>query len=1705
MSWLWDDRLVEVWAWPGEAGSGVATGSRGVLTARHVVAQALGDYQPRRMLARLVRRDEARSPWVAVRVVADDPDWDLAVLEVDPDEPGPESWAAPSSLSPTLADVGTAIEKDCEAVGFPDENLQRTGSRNPADTVRQSEQISATLLPMGQAKPPVTPLRSLPKGWMPLDADSSTPSDQDGWGGMSGAGVLLPDGRLVGLLVTAESARQERRLYMVPLARAIGASSCLSQALSSVTGTQVVVEPRSLGASPGMRATWRIRPSLEGLPALSPRFVAQDHALKDVRRKLVDLGGGPVVGIAAMGGAGKSMLARALVHDPLVRESFPDGIVWVDVNPDPDPVRVVSEVLKAFGDFRPVQDTITAGQRLRTLLSGARCLIVLDDVSNIDVLDAVRVPAGVRMLVTTRIREALYSDSVVYRLKPASANAARRMLAAYAGQRVDELPEAADDVLKRCGGLPLALALTGSMVSSDWDWPEVADALDAGDQDSLAGRFEDGYRYRNLLAALDASVRLLQVHDADRFRELAIFKGRGPVPIDVVSRLWKASNGTTERQCKQLLRRLSNLSLVQIGWEKSRTVSTHDLLFDYARVTLPEGRFGELHALLASDFLDRWGGISNRLPTLRNIDSLGEADRYGISAVVDHLLAAGRYDVLDNLLEVDWSTGPGRTDNVWYTVHEDLGWTTDYLAEIRAIRLDAQGQEPGHISNTLIRQIFCALIIGSLASIAENIPPVVLCRLVEVQIWPVSRALAYAQSIPDPENRVQALIGLVCYLPEDARGPILAQAVAAAAAIIYDDRRAWSLASIASYLSTDQLLEAVAIADAIKGSDSQSCALIGLAVSLPEDKRDPVLAQALTAAKAINDPEDRAKMLFRLAPNLGEGKSGPTLTLALAATSSIKDPDVLMKVASELSDDQRGSVLEQAVAAAGSIDDPEARAKQLVKVASELSDDQRGSVLEQAFAIISDIDDAYSRSRMLFMLAKRLPEGGRGVILTQAVAAANAIDMSNNVHRAWALTGLAPHLPENEREEILDQAVAAAAEVTHPPTRAYALVDLIPLLPKEQREPILAQAVAASTEARCSQLAAKLADVALRIPQAERGPVVAEAVAADIRMDSWHPSNEVSDLALRLSKDERAPIIAQLAASAARTAAPVLWADWVLNFAERLPEDERGPVVAEGVVAASAIEDPELRVWYLEWLVPYLSADQLINAATVITAIDRPEARARSLAKVARHLHGYERGLLVAQALTAATTAATAVDNSLFRAKALAELADLAKDLPNEQLEKALADATTIYGAERARILVGLAPRLAPDQIAHALTAAIAIGSSGDRAQALTGLAPYLSADEVARALTAAIAIDSSGDRAQALTGLAPHLPAAQISRALSAAIAIDDQTDRAWTLVELAPHLSTVEIARALQAAMAIDNLCFQAQSLAELVPHLPPGQHAPVLAQALAAAAATENPEEQVLAFVHVAPRLPDWERRPVLTNALMAAAASKDPAIRAWGLVELAPLLAPDDLARALTAAIAIDNEDHRAQALTGLAPYLPADEVARALTAVIAIDDEDLLAWALAELAPYLPGDQIPRALCASISFHYDPERRARALAGLARHSRVLSAAIAIDDPRFRAWALVGLAPHLPDEQAARALSTVIAINDPKSRAQALVGLAPHLPADQLGSVFDQALYAASLAGRESVVDTLPAILASDIGPAVSGPAVSALLHVQAWWP
>ena len=247
---------------------------------------------------------------------------------------------------------------------------------------------------------------------------------------------------------------------------------------------------------------------------------------------------GQLVGLAGMGGSGKSVLAAAAARDPKVREAFPDGRFWLELGPDPPLLQLQASLAAALGDSRPITDVPQGRARLSRLLAERRCLLVLDNVWDQAHVSAFAVAGPpCRVLVTTR-DTATVPGATVVPLGELSPEAAIRLLAGWAGLPPGDLPEEAALVARECGYLPLALAVCGALVNAgSHDWRQLLGLLRDADLDALPIRLED-YPHPSLAVALAASIDTLAPEARDRYLRLAVFHGQGPVPAAAVQVLW---------------------------------------------------------------------------------------------------------------------------------------------------------------------------------------------------------------------------------------------------------------------------------------------------------------------------------------------------------------------------------------------------------------------------------------------------------------------------------------------------------------------------------------------------------------------------------------------------------------------------------------------------------------------------------------------------------------------------------------------------------------------------------------------------------------------------------------------------------------------------------------------------------------------------------------------------------------------------------------------------------------------------------------------------------------------------------------------------------------------------------------------------------------------------------------------------------------
>lgn len=332
-----------------------------------------------------------------------------------------------------------------------------------------------------------------------------------------------------------------------------------------------------------------------------------------------------VAAIDGMAGVGKTQLAIRAAHELVRAGRFADVQLYVnlrgfDAEAAPaDP----SEVLDSFlRQLEVPARQIPAGRAeraamFRDRIAGRAALIVLDNAAD-ETQVADLIPAGPRCLVLVTSRRSLagLDGAHLFRLDVLRPPEALELLGRVVGtQRVTAEPEAAAEVVQRCGLLPLAVSLAAARLRSRpaWSLARLAAYLrDSGLDAVRAGG-------RELRPVFDLSYRDLPPRTARAFRLLSLHPGRGFTAGAVA-----ALAGTSEADAEDILEALLDENLVE-----QRTVDRyelHDLLHTYVleRVVADEDEPARAEALtrLLSWYLHTAENVSRAVETRRLLETV---------------------------------------------------------------------------------------------------------------------------------------------------------------------------------------------------------------------------------------------------------------------------------------------------------------------------------------------------------------------------------------------------------------------------------------------------------------------------------------------------------------------------------------------------------------------------------------------------------------------------------------------------------------------------------------------------------------------------------------------------------------------------------------------------------------------------------------------------------------------------------------------------------------------------------------------------------------------------------------------------------------------------------------------------------------------------------------------------------------------------
>ncbi|KAJ4976870.1 hypothetical protein NE237_001976 [Protea cynaroides] len=314
-----------------------------------------------------------------------------------------------------------------------------------------------------------------------------------------------------------------------------------------------------------------------------------------------------VVSIVAMGGSGKTTLAKSVYKRRDVQQCF-DSYAWIYVSQEFTIKDLLLEAIKHI--MQPTKEELEAkneeglGKILSDHLKERRCLLVFDDVWKKEDWDRIKeaflpqVEGGKqwRVLLTTRNWEvAKHADpsSMPHELKPLNDKEGLELFLNKVYQFeerssfTEDLKDRGKQLVAKCGGLPLAIVVLGGLLSTKDKTPEEWSKVLKSVSWQLS---QDPYQCMHILAL---SYTNLPYYLQSCFLYFGLFPEDYEISCSKLIQLWVAEGFIQERGdetlediAEEYLEELIQRSLIQATSRRSnggvQTCRIHDLLRDFA-------------------------------------------------------------------------------------------------------------------------------------------------------------------------------------------------------------------------------------------------------------------------------------------------------------------------------------------------------------------------------------------------------------------------------------------------------------------------------------------------------------------------------------------------------------------------------------------------------------------------------------------------------------------------------------------------------------------------------------------------------------------------------------------------------------------------------------------------------------------------------------------------------------------------------------------------------------------------------------------------------------------------------------------------------------------------------------------------------------------------------------------------------------------
>lgn len=392
-------------------------------------------------------------------------------------------------------------------------------------------------------------------------------------------------------------------------------------------------------------------------PALPPHdIIGRDELLDTLKQQLFAGRNLALSAINGLPGVGKTTLAALLAHDAEVRTHFPDGVLWVGLGRDPDLFHQLGLWAQAVGVDSAELERMGAiklrANAIHETIRQKQMLLVIDDMWDEAPVALFQLGgnACTHILTTRQPRIAAgFAGARVLKVAELSEAHAFELLRRLAPRVVAQEPDAAREIVRTTGGLPLALVLIGNhlrMQGATGQGRRIRSALTQ--LQSAETRFHiertqsvlDGEAHPSLpidapislTTIIGVSDEMLSTETRATLHVLALFPPK-PNAFAEEAALFIADTTT------EALDELSDHGLLETVGRDRYTL--HQSISDYARLQQPAPTYSERFIAFYKQFVA--AHASDHVALGQEMDN--------IAAAISIAAAVGRYDLLWELLD----------------------------------------------------------------------------------------------------------------------------------------------------------------------------------------------------------------------------------------------------------------------------------------------------------------------------------------------------------------------------------------------------------------------------------------------------------------------------------------------------------------------------------------------------------------------------------------------------------------------------------------------------------------------------------------------------------------------------------------------------------------------------------------------------------------------------------------------------------------------------------------------------------------------------------------------------------------------------------------------------------------------------------------------------------------------------------------------